>query len=162
MVEDVTSDLETPEDVWNDPWWVAQRKRVLNSKRGKAALQDLERALLRMPHKRLIAGGLCDGETGVCAMGAWLYRHHVDNGMNPKDTWRLLRSNPRSDWFNPHTHWIRTLGYSSRALGISRTLVEIVVHISDYEAGDVDMPLEARYDEVLRLVRSCIAASAAA
>ena len=68
--------------------WMGRRKVVLNGRPGKAALIQLEAALEALPHKRLIEGGLCDG-TGVCAVGAWLYRHYVDeDGLTPKAAWR--------------------------------------------------------------------------
>lgn len=42
--------------------WIAKTNKVLKGKPGRSALQDLERVLLAMPHKRLIEGRLV--ETG--------------------------------------------------------------------------------------------------
>ncbi len=42
--------------------WIAKTNKVLKGKPGRAALLDLERVLLAMPHKRLIEGSLV--ETG--------------------------------------------------------------------------------------------------
>ncbi len=48
------------DDDWMLSWgrWIARTNKVLKGKPGRAALQDLERVLLAMPHKRLIEGAL--------------------------------------------------------------------------------------------------------
>lgn len=49
----------------------ASVKRALTSKRGLLVLQDVKRALLALPQRRLIAGALClEGE--VCLVGAYV------------------------------------------------------------------------------------------
>ncbi len=162
--------LDSKEDYWAWICWEGRRKKVLNGKPGKAALQDLERALLAMPHKRLIEGTLCDGKTGVCAMGAWLYRRYVDEGMRPRDAWRKLQVEGRAK--GPHDYWLiendtfgeyqRTIDIGSRDLGITKTLAEIVAYINDEEVFSFlpsEMIPEKRYDEVLRRVRGYIAAA---
>ena len=48
------------DDDWILSWgrWIARTNKVLKGKPGRAALLDLERVLLAMPHKRLIEGSL--------------------------------------------------------------------------------------------------------
>lgn len=50
--------------------WEANQERSLKGKRGLAALQEMETALLAMPDKRLIDHQLIDDSGGVCAIGA--------------------------------------------------------------------------------------------
>ena len=132
--------------------WMGSRKAVLNGRPGKAALADLERALLAMPHKRLIEGSLCDG-TGVCANGAWLYRHYVDGGLSPREAWRKLKSEGKSRgfWDTEGAELDRTVAMTVKELGVTQTLAEVVAFINDEEAYGTTP--EVRYASVLALVR---------
>ena len=152
---------DSQEAMWAWIRWEGRRKKVLNGKPGKAALQDLERALLVMPHKRLIEGALCDGKTGVCAMGAWLYRRYVDQGMRPRDAWRKLQVEgiPKGgQWFDDGVgeELQRSIDLGARDLGITKTLAEIVAYTNDEDVSWHLTP-EKRYEEVLRRVRGYIA-----
>ena len=132
--------------------WMGRRKAVLNGRPGKAALAELERVLLAMPHKRLIEGTLCDG-TGVCANGAWLYRHWVDGGLSPREAWRKLKTEgtTRDFWFSGKTELDRTVAMTVKELGVTKTLAEVVAYINDEEAW-ATAP-ERRYAQVLELVQ---------
>ncbi len=144
--------------------WVGRRKAVLNGRPGLLALQSLERALLALPHKRLIEGGLCDGK-GVCANGAWLYRHFVDNeGMTPKAAWKRLQSEGRSrpTLFGEYNSWEelqRTGDLVSRHLQTTRTMAEVVAYENDEGVGYggwSDKDQERRYQRVLVWVQERI------
>jgi len=155
------SDLDTYDDLesllaWGR--WEGRRKAVLNGKPGKAALADLHRALLAMPHKRLIEGTLCDG-TGVCAMGAWIYRHRVGEGMSPRDAWTAMKKG------RPHfdkeydLELDDTIEAGVKVLGITRTLAELVAYEND-EGSPWATP-EERYERVLRWVERHMATDVA-
>lgn len=132
--------------------WRGRCAVVLRGKPGKAALKDLERALLLMPHKRLIEGDLCDGN-GVCANGAWVYRHYVDQGVSPREAWRRLKKEGRSkdDLFRSGADLERTVKIASENLGITRTLAEIVAWVNDDKTW-APTP-EVRYARVLKWVQ---------
>ena len=132
--------------------WRGRRKAVLNGRPGKVALAELEQALLAMPHKRLIEGTLCDG-TGVCANGAWLYRHYVDGGLSPREAWRKLKNEgkARDSWFGGETELDRTVAIMVKELGVTKTLAEVVAFINDEEVYATTP--EGRYAQVLERVR---------
>ncbi len=138
--------------------WIRGRQQVLNGKPGRAALKDLERALVMMPHKRLAEGTMGDGK-GVCAMGAWLYRRYVDQGLTPKQAWYKVKREDRKrhnwPWESNDGERNRTITVGSRDLGITKTLAEVVSFINDEEVFATSP--EGRYEQVLRLVRSYIA-----
>lgn len=75
---------------WSWIRWAGAAKQALHSKRGKAALQELREALLRLPTKALITDRLCDGK-GVCVLGALAYRRAVDQGVEPREIWKSLQ-----------------------------------------------------------------------
>lgn len=50
--------------------WQANCVRSLQSKKGQAALRELESALLALPDKRLIEGEMIDADGEVCPIGA--------------------------------------------------------------------------------------------
>ena len=133
--------------------WMGRRKAVLNGRHGKAALADLERALLAMPYKGLIEGSLCDG-TGVCANGAWLYRHYVDGGLSPREAWRKLKKDGKERFFgnDEGAELDRTVAMTVKELGVTQTLAEVVAYINDEEVLDTATP-EARYTRVLELIQ---------
>lgn len=139
--------------------WLGRRKAVLNGRPGKAALRTLEQALLALPHKRLIEGSLCDA-TGVCATGAWVYRHYVDSGMTPKEAWRKLRRESRREGAGAlygceALH--KTVEITVRELGITKTLAEVVAFENDEAAGwtsrNDSQGQERRYDNMLAWVQ---------
>ena len=142
--------------------WMGRRKAVLNGRPGKDALKELEQVLLQLPHKKLIKGGLCNGEA-VCAMGGWLYRHWVEGGMRPKDAWKKLRSVGRQGkepWGDSYEELERTIEAGSTELGITKTLAEVVAYINDEEGYFLwkhgDQQLTERYNFVLKKVRRYI------
>ena len=132
--------------------WMGRRKAVLNGRPGKAALAELEQALLAMPHKRLIEGTLCDG-TGVCANGAWLYRHYVDGGLSPREAWRKLKKDDKERFFgnDEGAELDRTVAMTVKELGVTKTLAEVVAYINDEEVYATTP--EGRYAQVLERVR---------
>jgi len=140
--------------------WMGRRKKVLNGKPGKEALANLHEALLAMPHKRLIEGSLCDG-SGVCAVGAWIYRRWVDAGMAPRKAWKALQSIGKGKeagdydyWENgAYEEWSRTIDIAHQELDITRTLAEVVSEVNDEGRGYGCTP-EVRYDRVLEWVRN--------
>ncbi len=140
--------------------WTVRRNKVLNGKPGKLALAELEKALVAMPHKRLIEGALCDG-SGVCVVGAWIYRRWVDVlGWTPAKAWKTLQNIGKGKEAGTYQYWERSsfeewdrtveMGYQE--LGITRTLVEVVSYVNDEEEGYRCTP-EVRYDRVLAWVR---------
>ena len=65
----VRESIDSPEEQWAAIRWAGAAKQAFSSKRGQAALRELETALLALPQKRLIGYHLYDaGE--VCALGA--------------------------------------------------------------------------------------------
>ena len=140
--------------------WMGRRKAVLNGRPGLASLKSLEKALLALPHKRLIEGGLCDGR-GVCANGAWLYRHFVDNeGMTPKAAWkRLQREGKQKGWEAYSWEELgRTGTLVAEHLDTTRTMAEVVAYENDEGAGYVGWLGSSegqarRYDRMLEWVQ---------
>ena len=132
--------------------WMGRRKAVLNGRPGKAALAELEQVLLAMPHKRLIEGSLCDG-TGVCANGAWLYRHWVDGGLSPREAWRKLKTEGKDRYFgnSEGDELDRTVAMTVKELGVTKTLAELVAYINDEEVWAATP--ERRYAQVLERVQ---------
>lgn len=153
--------------------WIAKTNKVLKGKPGRAALEDLERVLLAMPHKRLIEGALVatggenelgyqKKECGVCVVGAWVYRRWVDEGMTPRDAWKKLKSVGSDGRDQPwrdddgYEAFERTLNVGVAELGITRTLAQIVSYENDEGAYYKRSP-EERYDYVLAWVRRALA-----
>ena len=140
--------------------WMGRRKAVLNGRPGKMALKQLEQALLQMPYKRLIDGTLSDG-SGVCANGAWVYRQYVNNGMTPKAAWKKLRKEGRAKGINRYydDSLGRTVDVSTKELGITQTLAELVAFENDegllYGIKDRNSitSQEKRYQSVLEWVQ---------
>ena len=132
--------------------WMGRRKAVLNGRPGKIALRDLERVLILMPHKRLITGALCDG-TGVCANGAWLYRHYIESGISPRAAWQKLKSSGKDRDFGngDNDEFNRTTSMTVTALGITETLAIIIAFINDEEVYAITP--EDRYTQVLSKVQ---------
>lgn len=65
--------------------WDANCRRSIRGKLGQRELRELEKALLEMPHKRLISGALCDDDD-VCAVGAYARHKGLDlSGFDPED-----------------------------------------------------------------------------
>lgn len=145
--------------------YLGRRKKALMGRPGLTALQDLEAALTAMPHKRLIAGSLCDGKTGMCAMGAWLYRHWVDrDGLTPREAWKRLQSENKraaSEWDYGYFEWDetdeldRTIDVGIRELDITRTLAEVVAEMNDERCAHITP--EERHKRALQWVRDRIA-----
>ena len=113
--------------------WICRVRQVLKGKPGQAALRDLKRALETLPKKVLIEGTLGNG-CGVCANGAWLYRHWVYQGIAPRVAWRRLRSVERGewhDWEDTGFEYHRTIEVTTRELGITQTLADLVAFEND-------------------------------
>ena len=145
--------------------WVCHRKNALTGKPGIESLKELETSLLGLNPPRLISGSLCDG-TGVCAMGAWTYRHWVDvDGMTPKAAWKRLRSERKraasqwdqgDSWEWPDENELdRTIDIGVSELGITRTLAEAIAAMNDEEWFNISP--EERYRRILQWVRDRIA-----
>ena len=153
--------------------WLGRVKTVLNGKPGREALQELERVLLAMPHKRLIEGTLCDTggkfgfdedrgrECGVCAVGAWVYRRWVDGGMSPRAAWKKLKTVGREeDWRaywtdDSYDEYERTTKAAVAELGITETLAMLVSYEND--EGFWRRTPERRYEDVLGWIRRVLA-----
>ncbi len=147
--------------------WMGRRKKVLEGRPGLASLKILEAALLALPHKRLIEGGLCDG-TGVCANGAMLYRHFVDVlGLTPKAAWKRLRSEGKGrydDFDSPSFELHRTVDLMTTYFEITPTMAEVIAYENDEDAGWVlwrsretkESVTEVRYRNILQWVQRTI------
>lgn len=145
------------EQLLADGRYMGRRKKVLTGRPGRLALRELHRALVMMPHKRLIEGALCDG-SAVCVMGAWLYRRYVDDGLTPKAAWGKLQDG--KDRFHKFDSWEeleRTIEKGHTDLGITRTLAEVVAGVNDEEAGWRASSPDERYELVLDWVREHMA-----
>lgn len=158
--------------------WIAKTNKVLKGNPGRAALQDLERVLLAIPHKRLIEGTLCatgsavavydkdsltnlqGRECGMCVVGAWVYRRWGDEGMTPRDAWKKLKSIGQDQWSassyddDGYEAFERTLDVGVAELGITRTLAQIVSYEND-GIYSLRSP-EQRYAYVLDFVRRAL------
>ena len=145
--------------------WVGRRKKVLTGRPGIESLKELETSLLGLNPPRLISGSLCDG-TGVCAVGAWVYRHWVDvDGMTPKKAWKRLRSERKraaSQWdqgdsweWREEDELGRTIDIGVSELGVTRTLAEVIAAMNDEHWFNITP--EQRYTRLLQWVRDRIA-----
>jgi hypothetical protein len=120
--------------------------RSIKSKKGQAALRELEQALLALPSKRLIAHELEDAEGEVCAIGALAkYRKHaphadpewemeqvgVELGMPQMVAWRVValndvdidfyydRKEHRCVSYTPEERYERVLAQVRKWLGVA-------------------------------------------
>ena len=128
--------------------WIARRNKVLGGRPGQAALRELERALVNLPHKQLIEGSICDG-TGVCGVGAMAYQHYRDQGMSPKTAWKEIQKRPK--FFVRGEELDYTQDFAVKVLGWTQTLAEVVAWMND-EASWRLTP-ERRYRYVLEWTR---------
>ncbi len=149
------SDDDDNESILAGGRWIARRNKVLKGRPGRKALRELERALVLMPHKRLIEGSLCDG-SNVCVIGAWLYRRYVDDGMTPRDAWSKLQEG-KSEFDDDWAELERTITKGHTDLGITRTLAEVVAYVNDEQEGWRASSPESLYNAVLLWVRQYMA-----
>ncbi len=112
--------------------WIAREKSVTNGRPAYEALKEFRTVLLNMEHKRLITGSLCDG-TGVCAIGAWVYQQYRDQGMQPKQAWKKLKSQAGIADEGTYEQWDATLSVGSDVLAITKTLAEMISYQNDDE-----------------------------
>ena len=138
--------------------WIARKNKVLGGRPGRTALRELERALTLLPRRRLISGGLCENSGEVCAMGAWLFRKFVDDGMTPRAAWKRLRaSRAKSNEFQQE-ELVATIEAGHAVLGITRTLAEVVAWMNDEEFGlFTHTTPEVLYSRMLEWVRRAMA-----
>jgi len=111
--------------------WQANCSRSLKGKAGQAALRELEKALLALPKKRLIAGELENAQGEVCAVGALKkYRGTTETQASP-------------------TYDMEGVG---RELGMPRLVAWKVVAVNDIEIDGsyVDAEGPTRYGSALR------------
>lgn len=138
-------------DGWENPaayLWDSYLRRAIGSKRGQAALRELESALLALPKQRLIDDRLGDETGGVCALGA-LY---VQRRPGFRDRVELLH------------HWEADIADSAHfgvdELGLAWSLAWTIAEEND-SGGPEETP-EARYTRMLAWVRRQIQPVAAA
>lgn len=123
-------------------------KNALKGKRGQAALKELEEALLAMPEKRLIEGGLCDNAGGVCAVGAMAVHRQVKAGLMTREDAMTMIATKYGDDFHA------TLEVGREVLGLLGCVAVEFAYVNDEEAC-ASTP-EDRYDIVLNWVREQI------
>lgn len=130
--------------------WAHSERRAFASARGKAALKELEAALLALPAKRLIESNVCDG-SDVCAIGSIALKREIDAGKDREAALSDLAGKwGGEDWYDPYD--------LAPAFGIAKTVAFRTVEANDEICQD-DTP-EERYANVLDWVRRKIAASA--
>lgn len=129
--------------------WEHSLFRAINGHRGQQILRDLERALVELPEKSLIEGGLSDGKH-VCAVGAFVAQKRVDAGEDraavledmivPLDSWGYM-----DDWEIEE----KTIAKGEHA-GMQLTLIVAVTGLNDdlYQVTP-----EQRYEHILAWVR---------
>lgn len=125
--------------------WQANCRRSLAGKKGQAALADLEAALLAMPDKRLIEGGLaCNGD--VCAVGALILARRVKGGELAEDVIEDLENECDDTDVVAEESGIPTL--------VAWKLVEVndITYDENYSEAE-------RYEKVLAWVRSKLSSS---
>lgn len=133
--------------LWENALW-----RAINGRRGQQVLRDLEQALLELPEKALMEGGLSDGKR-VCAVGAYVAKKRVDAG---EDRDAVLQDMivPVDEWghFDGWETEEKTISKGQRA-GMQLTMIVAVAGLNDdlYKATP-----EQRYEKVLSWVRERI------
>lgn len=130
--------------------WEEALRRAMNGKRGQQVLRDLETALLALPEKKLIEGGLSDG-SNVCAVGAYVVQKRVDGGEDRQEVLDKLKAACWSE------HWDKFEGFESematidyaRAAGMQLTIACTIAGQNDdyYALSD-----EERYERILAWV----------
>ncbi len=139
-------------------WWRIDLERALASGRGQRILKDIERCLLTMPERKLIAGEIVryDDESGdgaVCAVGAYALWIKVQGGTERQAA--LADLNQR--WGGQADEWdTQELG---RSVGLARTVAHQLGWVNDMWLQD--QTDEARWESVLGWVRSKIETEAA-
>lgn len=153
---------ETREEILAYGRQLGAEKAALRSKRGRKALEELRDALLRLPHKRLIEGELCDGE-GVCALGAYLYRKKVDAGQAPILVWKELQQEShkaKAHYWGDSPDPRKLAEYAAKELGVAPALAIAIQVENDIDWGG-STP-EQRYEGLLQWVEKKIGEAAAA
>jgi len=150
------------EDTLSIGRWEGRCRSVLKGKPWQRIMAELERALLLLPHKRLISGTLCDG-TGVCSQGAMAYRRLVDSGVTPRDAWKQVkRANHRKYDVVDATlayatkHPWGCVAYATKHLGMTETASVLVAQHNDGTLGRLwnsSITPEERYTGMLRWAR---------
>jgi hypothetical protein len=133
--------------LWEEALW-----RAINGRRGQQVLRDLERALVDLPEKRLMQGGLSDGKD-VCAVGAYVAQKRVDAG---EDRDAVLQ-----DMIVPVDEWGDFDGWESEEKTISKgqragMQLTIIVAIAGRNDDLYDATPEERYERILGWVRERI------
>lgn len=143
--------------------WEVNSRRVLTSKRGQAALRELEQALLALPEPRLIDDMISDGH-GVCAIGALAAYKQVQKGKE----WGEAIQNLYREYHAPPAHYPPDaepfkVGLSTTAevgadeCGLTYTLAWVLAEMNDYEF--MGKSPEERYTALLAWVRQQLGAS---
>lgn len=139
------------EDEWSNlNWgrWANNIKQILNGKRGRKVLLEMEQALLALPEPRLIAGKLCEiteGEDGAvkaefCVIGAYA----AFKGAEPEElAKRYLEDGSYETAMVGQEH------------GMQYTLAWTLGDLNDEDFAQLTP--EGRYDEILGWVRSKLA-----
>lgn len=136
----VRDSIDSQAEQWAAIRWAGASKQALGSKRGQAALLELEAALLALPQKRLIYGHLfTNGE--VCALGALALHQGVQILQFP-----AVLDDPDYDEAEPDS-----VDWAKAHLDLTYTLAWEVMYANDDLAPNSP---EERYAYMLRWVRS--------
>lgn len=144
---------------WDHPgqWalWEEALFRAVNGKRGQQVLRDLEQALLDLPEKSLMQGGLSDGEH-VCAVGAYVAKKRVDAGEDRAEVLREMIVRPDAWGYLDGWETEEKTIAKGRHAGMQLTLIVAVAGLNDDLYSDTP---EQRYEKVQkRIIREEVAA----
>lgn len=133
--------------LWENALW-----RAINGRRGQQVLRDLERALVALPEKALMDGGLSDGKQ-VCAVGAYVAQKRVEAGEDRAAVLEDILA-PRDDWGYMDGWEVeeRTISHG-RLAGMQLTLI---VAIAGHNDDLYRVTPEERYERMLAWVRDRI------
>jgi hypothetical protein len=142
--------------------WDNAVNRATYSKRGQAALKELEQALLALPEKKLIDGLLCDG-VGVCAVGALAAYREVKGGKTWDQAFAILDESGHYDIEDGEEASLDETAYFARdKLKMALSLAWEVAFNNDHGYGSMAKTDEERYERMLTWVRARIKQEATA
>lgn len=127
--------------------WQANCRRSLESKRGQAALRELEAALLALPVPELVGSALETPERGVCAIGALARYKAIDVS---SDADQLRHSLNEDDDYEAQA----IMEGVADACGVPPMVAWKTIEINDIDCDG--MTPAQRHQRVLRWVRSQI------
>lgn len=127
-------------------WW-ANANRALNGRKGRAALAELETALLELPEKKLISGRLAENGQ-VCAVGALVAKRRVEAGEPREAVLAKLERLIDEDGYGG----VDVTATCATTIGLTYMLGYRLAYANDEDVGWKATP-EQRYDAVLAWVR---------